>query len=232
MSKPVRGLFVTGTDTAVGKTYVAAMIARTLYEAGYSVGVYKPAASGCRAEGSQLLADDAISLWEAAGRPGKLEQVCPQCFTEPLAPHIAARAAGQEIDTELLRSGLDPWRDGYDLVVVEGAGGLMSPLSDVDYVADLANDFGFPLVVVAKNCLGTINQTLQTLIAAATYREGLEVAGIVLNRTSTNAGDRSVETNAKELATRAVPPILAEVQFGASEFDREVDWAKLAGVRR
>lgn len=232
MSKPLRGLFVTGTDTAVGKTYVAAMIARSLFEAGWQVGVYKPAASGCRAEGTQLLADDAIALWEAAGRPGNLEQVCPQCFTEPLAPHLAARAAGQKIDSELLRSGLDPWRDGYDVVVVEGAGGLMSPLSDVDYVADLANEFQLPLVVVARNSLGTINQTLQTLIAAATYREGLEVAGIVLNRTTDDSRDRSVETNARELAARAVPPILAEVQYGASEFDREVDWAALAGLPR
>jgi dethiobiotin synthetase len=208
------------------------MIARSLFEVGWQVGVYKPAASGCRAEGSQLLADDAISLWEAAGRPGRLEQVCPQCFAEPLAPHLAARAAGLSLDTELLRSGLDPWREGYDVVVVEGAGGLMSPLSDVDYVADLANEFQLPLVVVTKNSLGMINQTLQTLIAAATYREGIDVAGIVINRTTDDKSDRSVETNAQELAARAVPPILAEVRFGATEFDREVDWAALAGLPR
>ena len=91
MSEPARGLFITGTDTEVGKTRVTAMIARSLVAAGYRVGVYKPAASGCRREGDELIADDAVALWEAAGRPATLEQVCPQRFEAPLAPHLAAR---------------------------------------------------------------------------------------------------------------------------------------------
>jgi len=229
MSNRARGLFVTGTDTGVGKTHVAAMIVRALAADGCRVGVYKPAASGCRREAGRLVADDAVALWEAAGRTGTLEQVCPQCFEAPLAPHLATRAEGREIDAKLLRRGLDYWRDGSDLVVVEGAGGLMSPLSDEDYVADLAADFELPLVVVARNALGTINQALQTLIAAATFGDGLEVAGIVLNQVAVDPEDRSVETNAQELAARAVPPLLAEVGFGQSEFDRKVDWARLAG---
>ena len=72
MRKPVRGLFIAGTDTNVGKTYVAAMIARQLVAEGRRVGVYKPVASGCRWEGNELLSDDAVSLWEAAGKPGEL----------------------------------------------------------------------------------------------------------------------------------------------------------------
>ncbi len=222
------GLFITGTDTGVGKTYVAAMIARALDRRGLRVGVYKPVASGCRRQGRRLISDDAVALWEAAGRPGSLARVCPQRFAAPLAPHLAARDEGLELDTRRLRCGLVYWRRQSDVVVVEGAGGLMSPLGDDEYVADLAADFGFPLIVVSRNALGTIHQTLQTLIAAAVFREGLEVAGIVLNRPTPASDDPSLTTNRHELAARAVPPVLAEVAFGAQRFEPEVDWLALA----
>jgi len=223
------GLFITGTDTEVGKTYVAAMIARALCDAGHRVGVYKPAASGCRGEGDELVSDDAVALWEAAGRPGELERVCPQRFLAPLAPHVAARAEGRAVDADLLRDGLAYWQQRSDVVLVEGVGGLMSPVSDDDYVADLADEFGYPLVVVSRNTLGTINATLQTLITTATFREGLAVAGIVLNHPTPPAGDDpSTASNAQELAARCVPPLLAEVAWGAERFDPAVDWYALA----
>ena len=231
MCKHTRGLFITGTDTEVGKTYVAVLIARALRAAGHRVGVYKPAASDCRPEGVALVSDDAMRLWEAAGRPGELEPVCPQRFQAPLAPHLAARAEGKRLDPELLRSGLECWRTRSDVILVEGAGGLMSPLGEEAYVADLACDFGFPLVVVSRNALGTINQTLQTLIAAAAFREGLDIAGIVLNNPAPPADDASTATNRDELAARCVPPILAEVAWNANDFDAEVDWFELADTR-
>ena len=227
--KPCPGLFITGTDTEVGKTYVAALIARSLHEAGRRVGVYKPAASGCRVVERKLVSDDAVLLWEAAGRPGELDRVCPQRFRAPLAPHLAARQEGKRLDPELLRRGVDYWRATSDVILVEGAGGLMSPLGDEEYVADLAGDLGFPLVVVARNALGTINHTLQTLIAAATFRDGLPIAGIVLNHPAPLANDPSAKSNRRELATRAVPPVLAEVAWEAEGFDEEVDWLELAG---
>ena len=226
--RPV-GLFITGTGTSVGKTYVAAMMARELVAAGHKVGVYKPAASGCRVEGVKLVADDADTLWKAAQRPGELDQVCPQCFAAPLAPHLAARAEGREIDVAALSDGLQYWLDRSDIVLVEGAGGLMSPLSDDTYVADLAAEFGFPLLVVAANRLGTINDTLQTLITAASYEDGLPIAGVVLNRAGGEPNDCSVESNRAELEARCVPPLLAEVMNGADCFDRAVDWWALAG---
>ena len=88
------GLFVAGTSTEVGKTYVAALIARALVASGWRVGVYKPVASGCRREGERLFAEDAEMLWEAAGKPGDLQRVCPQRFELPVAPPQAARAEG------------------------------------------------------------------------------------------------------------------------------------------
>jgi dethiobiotin synthetase len=187
--------------------------------------VYKPAASGCRREGDRLVSDDAAALWEAAGRPGTLQQVCPQCFTAPLAPHLAARAEGKELDPKLLRAGIEPWLASSDFVLVEGAGGLMSPLGDEEYVADLALDLGFTLIVVAANKLGVINQTLQTLITATTFRDGLEIAGIVLNHPQPpSPADPSQATNRHELQTRCVPRLLGELPWQADRLDANVDW--------
>jgi dethiobiotin synthetase len=229
--KRLPGLFISGTDTEVGKTYVAALIARELCVSGRRVGVYKPAASGCRRVEGALVSDDALRLWEAAGRPGLLERVCPQRFEAPLAPHLAARAEGRRLDEQLLRKGLDYWLARSDVVLVEGAGGLMSPMGEAEYVADLACDFGLPLVVVARNSLGAINRTLQTLIVAATFREGLDVAGVVLNAPTAPSGDPSTATNRQELAARSVAPVLADVAWKAGRFDADVDWYGLAARR-
>lgn len=229
------GLFITGTDTGVGKTYVAVMIVRALRAAGHRVGVYKPVASGCRREGGRWLSDDALALWEAAGRPGSLDQVCPQCFAAPLAPPAAAREEGRHVDDALLRAGLEVWRRNSDIVVVEGAGGLMSPVSETALVGDLAAEFRFPLVIVARNALGTINHSLLTLLAAHTTWQrglprgaGLSVAGVVLNQCQDPAGDRSVASNRRELEAWWEDSVLAEVAWCSQRFEPEVDWFALA----
>ena len=225
------GLFITGTDTSVGKTYVTALIARALRAAGHRVGVYKPVATGCRREGQWLISDDALLLAEAAGRLDELERVCPQCFAAPLAPHLAAEAEGAEVNVELLRRGLHYWREESDIVLVEGAGGLMSPVTDELFVADLAAAFEYPLVVVSRNALGTLHQTLTTLIAAAAFDDGLPVAGVVLNEPARpSPDDLSVESNRAELSRRAVPPVLAQLSHGAAAFDPPVDWFRLASA--
>ena len=149
-------------------------------------------------------------------------------FSAPLAPHLAARAEGRRVDTKLLRTGLEHWRSTSDIVLVEGAGGLMSPISDDDYNADLAAEFGYPLVVVAANELGTINATLQTLITASTYRDGLPVAGIILNSPSPADDDPSTASNRDELVRRCRRPLLAETKY-EGQFDQDVDWWELAG---
>jgi dethiobiotin synthetase len=229
IEKPTKGLFVTGTDTGIGKTRVTATIARSLVAAGHRVGVYKPAASGGKRRRGTLVSEDAVELWEAAGKPLTLEQVCPQRFAAPLAPHLAARAEGREIDAKLLRAGLAVWQQSSDIVLIEGAGGLMSPIGDEDYVGDLALEFGYGVIVVAPNQIGVINQTLQTLITAAVFRGGLDVAGIVLNQMLPNARtDPSVKSNRAELEHRAEAPVLGELGYNAKKFDKPIDWMKLA----
>ena len=226
--KRVRGLFVTGTDTEIGKTYVSALVARALADAGHRVGVYKPAASGCLLQDGTLVADDAVQLWKAAGEPGTLEEVCPQCFAAAKAPHLAAAAEGKQLDAGLLRRGLDVWIARSDVVVIEGAGGLLSPMGADEFVADVAYDFGFPLLVVADNRLGVINNVLQTLVAAATFRDGLPVAGVVLNQTTAGGDVQLRAENASEIRRLAIPPVLAEVAWQADRLEGEVDWYALA----
>jgi dethiobiotin synthetase len=223
------GLFVIGTDTEVGKTYVAARVAESLVRAGVRVGVYKPVASGCRLVGDGLEAGDAVRLWEAAGRPGDLQAVCPQRFEAAVSPPRAALAAGRHVDEGLLRSGLDYWIERSDFLLVEGAGGLMSPISEESFVADLAYEFGFPLLVVVPNLLGAINQTLQTLIAATTFRDGIPIGGIILNaHRADELQDASAASNREDLERYCVPPVLASLGWLARRFDREIEWTRIA----
>lgn len=223
------GLFITGTNTEVGKTYVAAMIARSLVKQGCRVGVYKPVASGCDTQDDSLVAEDAQFLWEAAGRPGDFDRVCPQRYAEPLAPPQAAAAEGKTVDGELLRTGIEYWREQSELVLVEGAGGLMSPLSATDVNADLAVDLGLPLVVVSSNELGTINSTLQTIITARSVAPELPLAGIILNQTTSRADDPSVATNAEDIQSRCDVPLLATVAYQQQDLTAAIDWFSLAG---
>jgi dethiobiotin synthetase len=227
------GLFITGTDTGVGKTYVASMIVRSLVSQGHRVGVYKPVASGCRREGkgNRPVSDDAMALWNAAGQPASLDHVCPQRFEMPLAPHLAAKAEGKSVDLAYLSQGLEYWKPRSDVIVVEGVGGLMTPLDDKTYVADLAKSFGFPLVVVSRNVLGTINHTFQTVIVASTYRGGLPIAGIVLNHAAPPSNeDPSLPLNRRELARHCNTPVLDEIGWGKEHFDGAIDWFSLGSL--
>lgn len=222
------GLYITGTNTNVGKSHVTRLIARALLKAGYRVGVYKPVATDCRRQGTDVVAPDAVKLWEAAGRPGTLEDVCPQKFIAPLAPPTAARLEGRRVDRDLLRSGLEVWRANSDVVLVEGAGGLLSPMSDDDDNATLAADIGYPLTVVAVNELGTINSTLLTLLGAKTLIPQIGIAGLILNRLKLFPDDDSYNSNAEEISCRTDVPVLASVNYQQQEFREEVDWFALA----
>ncbi len=226
--KPPIGLFITGTDTEVGKTYASILIVKSLVAAGYRVGVYKPTASDCMTDGKVVVSEDALALWEAAGQPLSVNQVCPQPFRAPLAPHLAAQVEGKRVDGDLLRQGISDWCGHCDIMIVEGAGGLMSPISEDEFVADLALDFGYPMIVVAPNVLGVINQTLQTLITAACFREGIDVAGIVLNDAQSFQDDLSMGSNREEISSRTRIPVLAHLNYEATEFDGAVDWFAIA----
>jgi dethiobiotin synthetase len=169
------GVFVTGTGTEVGKTVVAAVLARTLATEGKRIAVFKPAVTGLDEEGET----DHALLRRASGSSQHDEQIAPYRYDPPASPHLAAALADGEIDPERLRQAAREAAAGADAIVCEGVGGLLVPLSPTYLVRDLAVDLGYPLVVVASPGLGTINHTLLTLESARTA--GLEVASVVLN---------------------------------------------------
>jgi dethiobiotin synthetase len=225
---PQRGLFVTGTDTEVGKTFFCELLARQLNDAGCRVGVYKPAASGGEMCDGQVICDDATRLWEAAGRPSDISRVCPQMFQAAVAPHVAAEMEGRLIDEAMLIDGLAAWKDNCDLIIVEGAGGYMSPISNQSLIADVALAIGYPLVVVSANRLGTINQTLQTIRAIESYQGGLPIAGVVMNDVLPQSDDASLVSNPGQVARWIQRPLLTHIAWSQSALP-DGDWTGLFG---
>jgi dethiobiotin synthetase len=219
---PSVGLIVVGTDTGVGKTFVSVAIARRLRDLGVRVGVYKPAASGVESTSAGPVWTDVRDLSAAVGDSFPAARVCPQCFVAPLAPPVAARLEDRTVDDALLIDGLRWWFDQVNAVVVEGVGGLLSPLSEALTVADFAALAGLPLLVVGRLGLGTINHTLLTVEAA--LRRDLLVAGIVLSQASPVEPDLAAMTNPQELARRLPVPLLGVIPHTSAADLLRLDW--------
>ncbi len=209
------GIFVTGTDTGVGKTVVAAAIAAALIGRGLSVGVMKPVETGCRRVGDRLDPADAMQLIEASGSWDALELVNPYAFEAPIAPAFAAEAEGVAIVLAHIKECYAELAARHPIMIVEGAGGLLTPLVRDQTMRDLADALDLPVLIVAKNALGTINHTALTLEAA---RAMCQVAGIVLNH-PTPARDESVASNAVSLQRWAGALVLGTLPY-AEHLDR------------
>lgn len=226
------GWFVTGTDTGVGKTVVAATLARWCRHRGYRVGVSKPVATGVR---DGVIGDDTLALLRAAELPlDWSERVTPFAYAEPAAPTVAARLAGRQLEFAAVINSVRGWRDWAEWLVVEGIGGLLCPLTERHTVADLAMALGLPLLIVARTTLGTLNHTLLTVEAA--QRRRLFIAGIVLNEATPPSGTWAERTCAEELGRRLDVPILATIPHSADPWSaawqslKQVPWHELAGT--
>lgn len=212
----VRGLFVTGTDTGVGKTTVARRIVRLLRNQGHPVGVLKPVATGSTRAGEGWSNEDTSALIDAAGGEIAPDRVTPLHFEAPLAPCVAARVAGQRLESSRIQAAVDSalawWSERAEIVIVEGIGGLLCPLAEGTTVADLAIVLDYPLVIVARRGLGTLNHTLLTTEAARA--RGLRIAGLVLNTSEPTVNPLAEATNAEELARRLPGvPILGDLGY-------------------
>ena len=178
---PQRGLFITGSDTEIGKTYLSVGLLLWLQENGVRTGAYKPVASGISqpSEADHDPFDDIQRLSSACDQNYPLEMICPQRFRLPLAPCLAAEHEGKIVNEDLLREGATAWKDVVDFLLVEGAGGLLSPLSFQYTNLELAKSLGYPVMIVVPNRLGAVNQALLTCMAADS--QGLRIAGLVFN---------------------------------------------------
>jgi dethiobiotin synthetase len=198
----VNGLFVSGTDTGVGKTVVTAGIVCALRARGHAVGVVKPVQSGALTldpEGDAML----LKRWTRVGEsPG---EIAPFSFVAPLAPSVAAELEGCAVDRTYVVAHVRALAERYEAVAVEGAGGLLVPLGDDWTIADLARDLALPLLVVARAGLGTVNHSALTVRVARDA--GLEPIGVVLN----GPADASTGTNARLIERIADVPVLGHV---------------------
>ncbi len=205
----IKGVFVTGTDTDVGKTWVAAGLTAALRRRGVRAVYFKPIQSGCPEEGGRLVPTDARFARDLANLPDPLELLTPICLRLPLAPGVAAAEAGVTVDLGRAARALTDLAGRYEFLVVEGAGGLYVPLIGVEFlVLDLIRWLGLPLLVVARAGLGTINHT--ALSVAAARQAGIEVAGVVINRYPAKPS-RAQETNPGVIEAITGVPILARV---------------------
>jgi dethiobiotin synthetase len=207
----VRGVFVAGTDTGVGKTILAACICAGLAARGEKVAAFKPAVTGLDEDPPEGWARDHDLLASVASAGQSPEQVSPHQYGPPVSPHYAAEMAGEQIEpNELLAKARDA-ADHADALVCEGVGGLLVPLTTGYLIRDLALDLNLPLVIAARPALGTINHTLLTLEAARTA--GVDVRGVVMTpweRGELAESNRQTVELIGNVAVACLPPVTRE----------------------
>lgn len=206
------GLFITGTDTGVGKTFVTCWLARRLLTEGVRVGTYKPVCSG--AEWIEHVGrwrwHDVERLAAALDHQFPDEMICPQRFRAPLAPPVAARLEATSVNSEQMLTGIRAWEGHAEILLIEGVGGWKCPLTDSETVADLARKFGFPVLLVSPQRLGTISHTLLSVEAIEQSR--LPVVGILMNQVQ-EIEDGTAESNMEEINRFTPVPILGTLPF-------------------
>lgn len=204
--------FVVGTDTNVGKTYIASALLRYFAAEGIRAVGMKPIASGCEVSEhgiwqGQLVNDDVVALYEAGNVAVPLELINPYHFAPAIAPHIAAGKVGVEIDLDLVERSYHTLAEMADVVVVEGAGGFFVPVNDQQTLADLAVKLNLPIILVVGMRLGCINHALLTVEAISA--RGLKLEGWVANQIDPDMS--MFEENLASLRQRIDAPCLSVV---------------------
>ena len=179
MKHRTKGFFVTGTDTGVGKTIITAALIKAICRLGFTAGGMKPVESGCLQQGDVLVPSDGMFIKTIAHMEENIGHITPCRFKSPLAPLPASEIEGISVDFEKIKKAFADLSRKYDVVIVEGIGGLLVPITRNYSVIDMAKDFNLPLIVVSRPSLGTINHTMLTVNYA--LKEGLRVAGIIIN---------------------------------------------------
>jgi dethiobiotin synthetase len=212
-----KGFFVTATDTGVGKTVITAALIKIVVMLGFRAGGMKPIETGCKtagnsqqavvsSKGKTLIPADGMFLREIACMEDPINLVTPICFEKPLAPMPASEIEGIPVDLEKIKNAYIDLTKKYDVIVIEGIGGLLVPITEKYFVLDLARYFGLPLIVVSRPGLGAINHSMLTVNYA--LKEGLTVAGIIMNYTHTPEEDLAEKTNPEVLKQISPVPII------------------------
>ena len=224
----MKGFFITGTDTGVGKTIVAGGLIRALIFHGLKTAGMKPVESGCTREGKVLIPSDGTFLKQIAQMQEPVTQVTPCCFEAPLAPLPASELEKRSVSVAAIRKAFYSLYTRYDAIIVEGVGGIMVPLKENYFVIDLAKDMGLPLIVVAKPGLGSINHTMLTVKYA--LKEGLAVAGIIINYSHPPEGSLAEETNPQILKQICPVPLIGIFPYLKNRDDETIQQAALKNL--
>jgi len=206
----MKAFFFTGTDTGVGKTIITGAIAKVLSSLGKNVGVMKPIESGCTIRNGGKIPNDALFLKNMASCKEEIKTICPYPLSKPLAPAIAASFENIRVDLKQIKNLFIKIAKNSDIVLVEGAGGIMVPITKTHLILDLVKLLNIPLIIIAKTVLGTINHTLLTIKQA--QQNGIEVKGVILNKLSP-LGDESEKTNPLLIENFSAVPILGQIPY-------------------
>jgi len=218
-----QGIFITATDTEVGKTFVSGLLIRSLLRHGIDTGYFKPVASGCRLENGALVSEDLLFVESFAGLKMESGLNCPVCYRKPLAPLSAARLEEQAVDLEKIWEAYDRLKRRHPFLVVEGIGGAMVPLKENYLLVDLMADCRLPALIVCRPALGTINHTLLTL--EALISRGIPILGFLTNGFR-NESDEAALTSPDLIAEFSRVPYLGHVpgyDFRADDPDAFID---------
>lgn len=217
-----KGLFITGTGTDIGKTYVTALLAKKLKDSGLSVGYYKAALSGA----DSIKNSDAGYVKQIAGLEEDDELLLSYLYKNAVSPHLAARWEGRPIDKEVIQEGYKKVAARYDYVLMEGSGGIVCPIRIDDtqdlYLTDLIKMLGLSVLIVAEAGLGTINAVVTTVAYARSL--GIEVKGVILNHW---LGNPMEVDNALMITKMTGVPIAAKVSQGATELSADIEVLKV-----
>jgi dethiobiotin synthetase len=204
-------VFVTGTDTEVGKTFVSVKILQMYARQGIRAGYFKPVATGGIFRDSELVSEDVLTVERLAGIREERSRMNPVCYEIPAAPLIAAELSGRPVSLTRIRLAYEELRDRCESFVVEGIGGIMVPLTEETLVVDLVREFGLPVVIVTRPVLGTINHTALTVRILKDM--GIRILGLVV--TSTTDKDPGIAVNASFDVLRRMTglPVLREFPY-------------------
>jgi dethiobiotin synthetase len=205
------GLFITGTDTGVGKTLIAGAIAKILIDKGRKVGVFKPIATGCKHTWDGLISIDTWFLAWCANSDLSLSTITPLGYRTPAAPIVSTARDGHAIDFGKIAAAYKNVCQNSDIVIVEGIGGVRVPLTEQFDLLDLAVEFALPVVIVARPTLGTINHTLMTIDCVRAAK--LKIAGIVVNGYNATESTVAEDTAPEVIAKCSGEKILAVVPY-------------------
>jgi dethiobiotin synthetase len=206
-----KGIFITGTDTGVGKTFVSVGLLKALKETGLNVCPMKPVETGCKVQRGELVPEDTLKLIKAAQVSEPVDLINPYRFRQPLAPAVASELEGAVISREKIISAYKKLSKKYDITIIEGAGGIMVPIRKNYLFLDLIKDLALPIIIVSRPGLGTINHTLLTVEAARNM--GIDIIGVIINCLADIRKDASVKTNPQMIEKHSGIPVLGTVSY-------------------